>query len=202
CALPVVGRGGALDVELRGEWGFVERPAALGADVGQRCLVDLVDLLGAGRRAVGLGAVVLAGLAAGLLGLVSGLALGEGRGLPLAGTGGLIELPAEALVLGLQVTQASLKGVAAGTRDGVDTSIIPGPLTCSCARSRSVKVQPDLEALIKYSASRHSLGQPGARGEPAARTAQAVQLVLGYFGPDRRQFQDLMAKGVRILPDK
>jgi hypothetical protein len=76
--------------------------------------VDLVD--GGGWPPVGLGAVVLAGLAAGLLGLVSGLALGEGGGLALAGAGGLVELAAEALVLGLQVTQAPLKGLAAGTR--------------------------------------------------------------------------------------
>ena len=72
----------------------------------QRRLVNLVNLFGAGRLAVGLGAVVLAGLAARLLGLVGGLALGEGGGLALAGAGGLVELAAEALVLGLQVTEA------------------------------------------------------------------------------------------------
>jgi hypothetical protein len=53
--------------------------------------------------AVGLGAVVLARLAAGILGLGRRLALGEGGGLALAGAGHLIQL-AEALVLGLQVT--------------------------------------------------------------------------------------------------
>jgi hypothetical protein len=71
--------------------------------------VDLVDLIGAGRLAVGLGAVVLAGLAAGLLGLARRLALGEGGSLALAGTGRLIELAAEALVLGLQFADASLR---------------------------------------------------------------------------------------------
>ena len=85
--------------------------------------MDLVDLLGGGRLAVGLGAVVLAGLAAGLLGLLGGLPLGEGGGLALAGAGGLVELPAEALVLGLQVNEASLEGLAAGTRDGLHTSL-------------------------------------------------------------------------------
>ena len=73
--------------------------------------------------AMGLGAVVTAGLAAGLLGLADGMALGEGSGLALAGAGRLGELPAEALVLGLQVTQASLKGLAAGTGDGLHTTL-------------------------------------------------------------------------------
>ena len=74
--------------------------------------------------AVALGAVVFAGLAAGFLGLAHGLALGEGGGLALAGAGRLVELAAEALVLGLQVVEASLKGSAAGTGDGLHTSII------------------------------------------------------------------------------
>src|SRR5262245_61520196 len=104
--------------------GLIQGAAAVGANARQGCLVDLVDLLGAWRLAMGLGAVVLAGLAAGLLGLVSGLALGEGGGLALAGAGGLVELTAEALVLGLQVTEASLKGLASGTRDGLHTPII------------------------------------------------------------------------------
>jgi hypothetical protein len=52
---------------------------------------------------VGLGAIVLAGLAAGFLGLGRGPAFGEGGGLALAGTEGSVELTAEALVLGLQV---------------------------------------------------------------------------------------------------
>jgi hypothetical protein len=81
--------------------------------------VDLVNLFGVGRLAMGLGAVVLAGLTARLLGLVDGLSLGERGGLVLGGADSLIELAAESLVLGLQVTQASLKGLAAGTRDGL-----------------------------------------------------------------------------------
>jgi hypothetical protein len=50
--------------------------------------------------------------------VAGGLAPGEGGGLALAGAVRLIELAAESLVLGLQVTEASLKGLAAGTRDG------------------------------------------------------------------------------------
>jgi hypothetical protein len=86
-------------------------------------LVNLVDLFAAGRLAVGFGTVVFAGLAAGLLGQVGGLAFGEGGGLALAGAGRLVELAAEALVLGLQVAEASLKGLAAGTRDRLHTPL-------------------------------------------------------------------------------
>jgi hypothetical protein len=77
-----------------------------------------------GRLAMGLGAVVLARLAPGLLGLCSRLALGEGGGLALAGAGRRVELAAETLVLGLQATEASLKGLAAGTQDGLHTCMI------------------------------------------------------------------------------
>jgi hypothetical protein len=60
------------------------------------------------------------GIEARLLGLAGWLALGEGGGLALAGAGGLIGL-AEAVVPGLEVTEALLKGLAAGTRDGLHT---------------------------------------------------------------------------------
>jgi hypothetical protein len=112
-----------LDLELLGHMRFVKRSAAAGAEVGQGRLVDLIDLFGAGRLAVGFDAIVLAGLAAGLLGLVGGLALGEGGGLTLAGAGGLVELAAQALVLGLQVVEASLQGLAAGTGDRLHTTL-------------------------------------------------------------------------------
>jgi hypothetical protein len=122
--LAVDGLARDLDLILLGDVGLVEGAAAIGAGGGQVCLVNLVELFGVGRLTVGLGAVVLAGLASGLLGLVRGLALGEGGGLALAGTGRLVELAAEAVVLGLQVAKASLKGLAAGTRDGFHTPII------------------------------------------------------------------------------
>jgi hypothetical protein len=57
---------------------------------------------------VGLRAVVLAGLAAWFARIELGLALGEGSGLALAGAGRLVELAAQALVLGLEVVDASL----------------------------------------------------------------------------------------------
>jgi hypothetical protein len=84
--------------------------------------VNFIDLIGGGRSAVGLGAIVLAGLAAGLLGLAVGPALGEGSGLTLSGTGCLVKLAAEAFVLGLQVAEASLKCAAADASDGFHTS--------------------------------------------------------------------------------
>ena len=122
--LSVDGLARDLDLELLGDVRLVKWAGAVGAAVRQRRLVDLIDLVGGGWKAVGLGAVVLAGLASRLLGLVGGLALGEGGGLALAGAAGLVELAAEAFVLGLQVTEASLKGAAAGTGDGLHTSII------------------------------------------------------------------------------
>ena len=64
----------------------------------------------------------LPGLRPGFLGWLVGWPLAKG-GLALAGTGRLVELAAEALVLGLQVVEASLKGLAAGTRDGVHTPL-------------------------------------------------------------------------------
>jgi hypothetical protein len=72
---------------------------------------------------MGLGAVLLARLTARLLGLVGTLALGEGSGLAFAGTSRLVELAAETVVLGLEVTQPSLKGLAAGTGDGLHTPL-------------------------------------------------------------------------------
>jgi hypothetical protein len=148
--LPVDRLARDLDLELLGGVGLVERTDAVGAAVRQRCLVDLIDLFGAGRLAVGLGAVVLAGLAAGLLGLVGSLALGERGGLALAGAGRLVELAAKALVLGLQVAEASLKGLAAGTRDGVHTSIIGGASAATALPRLQSGDQLELDVLFKY----------------------------------------------------
>ena len=119
--LAVNGLARDLDLVLVVEVGLVEGAAAVGAGIGQGGFVDLVDPFR--RGAVGLGTVIGAGLAAGLLGLAGGLALGEGGRLALAGAGRLVELPAEALVLSLQVAEASLKGLAAGTRDGLHTRL-------------------------------------------------------------------------------
>src|SRR5262249_38278939 len=92
--LPVDGLAGDFHLELLGDVGLVEQATAVGAGTGQGGLVDLVDLLGAGAWAVGLGAVVLAGLAARRLGLAGGRSLGEGGGLALASAGRLVGLAA------------------------------------------------------------------------------------------------------------
>jgi hypothetical protein len=137
-----------LDLVLVGDVGFLDGPAAVGAGERQRCLVDFVD--GGGWLPMGLGAVSRTGLAAGLLGLVGRQALGEGGGLALAGAGRLVELAAEAVVLGLQVAKASLKGLAAGTRDGVHTRIIGVAQALAAQPRPRPRDQLELDALNKY----------------------------------------------------
>jgi hypothetical protein len=110
-----------LDLVLAGDVGFLDGPAAAGAGLRQRGLVDFVEV--GGWLPMGLGAVIRAGVAAGPLRLGLGRPFGEGGGLALAGAGRVLELAAEALVLDLQVTEAPLKGLAAGTRDGLHTSL-------------------------------------------------------------------------------
>src|SRR5262245_33902083 len=96
--LPVNGLARDLDLVLLSDVGLVERGAAIGTDLGQWWLVDLVDLFGGRWLAVGLGAIVLARLPSGLLGVRLGLALGKGFCLALAGTQGRVELTTEPLV--------------------------------------------------------------------------------------------------------
>jgi hypothetical protein len=90
-----------LHLKLLSDMGFVKWSAAVGAELWQRCLVNLIDLFGGRWLTVGLGAIVLARLAAWLARIELGLALGKGSGLALAGAGCLVELTAQALVLGL-----------------------------------------------------------------------------------------------------
>jgi hypothetical protein len=106
--LAVDGLARDLDLVLLGYMRLVERATAIGAVVWQRRIVDLVNLLGAGRLAVGLGAVVLTRLAARLAGVRLRLALGERPCLALAGTEGRVELTAKPLILGLQLVDSSL----------------------------------------------------------------------------------------------
>jgi hypothetical protein len=100
--------------------------------------------------AVGLGAVILARLAAGFAWVELGLALGEGAGLPLAGTEGFVELTAETLVLSCQVVNPTLKRVAVGTPQRFHTGIIRSDGTCCCIEGRWGIAQFQVEALIKY----------------------------------------------------
>jgi hypothetical protein len=97
-----------LDLELLSDVGFVKGTATLRAGIRQGCLVDLVDLIWAGRLAVSLGAIVLSRLAAWPTRIELGLAFGEGSGLAFAGAGSLVELTTQAFVLGFQVVDPSL----------------------------------------------------------------------------------------------
>jgi hypothetical protein len=139
-----------LHLELLSNVGFVEWAAAIGADIGQRCLVNLVNLFGSRGLAVGFGAVVFPRLAAWLARVGLGLALGEGSGLALAGAGYLVELTAEAFVLGLEVVNPSLKRLAVSTPNRFHTGIIHSIGTCSCTDGRWEIAQFEVEALIKY----------------------------------------------------
>jgi hypothetical protein len=112
-----------LNLELLGDASLVDRPAAIGANVWQGRLVGFIDLVRLRWLAVGFGAVIFAGPAPGSLGLPGGRSLGEGGGLALAGANNLVEVAAEPLVLGSQVTHTSLKGLASGTGDGLHTSL-------------------------------------------------------------------------------
>jgi hypothetical protein len=97
-----------LNLVLLSDVGFVKGTATFRAGIWQGCLVNLVDLIWAGRLAVCLGAIVLSRLAAWLTRIELGLAFGEGSGLTFAGAGSLVELTTEALVLGLKVVDPSL----------------------------------------------------------------------------------------------
>jgi hypothetical protein len=83
-----------LHLKWLGDVGFVEESATVGTAFRQLCLVNLVDLFGGGWLTVSFGAVILARLAAGFLGIGFGIALGKGSGLALAGTKGHVELAA------------------------------------------------------------------------------------------------------------
>jgi hypothetical protein len=63
---------------------------------------------------------------------------------------GLVELAAEASVLGLQVAEASLKGLVAGTRDGLHTTIIAEAGAAAALPRQRSKDQLELDALNKY----------------------------------------------------
>jgi hypothetical protein len=95
-----------------------------------------------------LGAVVWSWLASGFLGFWLGLALREGSSLALAGTGRLLKLTAEALDLGLQVVDPSLKRLAVGTSDRFHAGIIRSIGTCSCTERRWGIAQLQVGALI------------------------------------------------------
>jgi len=78
-----------LDLVLLVDMGLGHGTAAVGTGIGQRRLVGLIDVFR--RLAMGLDAVILAGLAAGLFGFGLGWSLGKRRGLALAGAALFVE---------------------------------------------------------------------------------------------------------------
>ena len=146
--------------------GFVKQAAAVRTDFGQRRLMHLVDLFGGRWLAVGLGAIVLARLAAGLAGVGLGRVLGEGPGLALTGAEGRVKLPTEPLVLGLQVVDPSLQGLAVGTPDRFHAGIIRSSQTCSCGGGGRGSVQLEPGALIKYRLGRCRTRPPNTHARP------------------------------------
>ncbi len=98
--LPVNRLARNLDLKLLGDGSFSERPAAVGAGIGQRGLVGFVDVLGRGRRPMGLGPIVVTRLAARLFRFALAFALGERGRLAFAGPLRFFEELAEPLVFG------------------------------------------------------------------------------------------------------
>jgi hypothetical protein len=90
-----------LDLVLMGDVGLHDRPAAAGAGLRQRRLVDFVDE--GGGLSVGLGAVTRARLATGPLRLGLRRPFGEGGGLPLAVALRLLQLASQAFDLGFEL---------------------------------------------------------------------------------------------------
>jgi hypothetical protein len=84
------GPAGNLDLELLINMVFVGLSATVGALLGQRHVDNLVGPL-FGKRAMGLGAVVVARLAARLLGILLRRSLGERSGLAFLGPRGLLQ---------------------------------------------------------------------------------------------------------------
>jgi hypothetical protein len=130
--------------------GFVEGATTIGTAFRQLRFVSLIDLFGAAWWAVSLSAIVLPRLASRLARIELGLALGEGSGLAFTGAARLVELTAEAFVLGLKVVDPSLEGLAVGAPNRLHTGIIRSSETCSCTGGRGGIAQLEERALIKY----------------------------------------------------
>jgi hypothetical protein len=95
-----------------------------------------------------------------------GLAFGEGSGLALGCAGRLVELAAEALVLGLQVVEASLKGFAARFTglSSVDPSFRAGRHTAGRFTSaRALNPRPPSRIFLTCPDKSYSRGFPAWR---------------------------------------
>jgi|SRR6516164_7375612 hypothetical protein len=134
---------GDLDLVLVIDVGFVDPAAAVGASVRQGRFVNFVDLFGWGREAMGLAAVVGAGLATRLLGFGLRWSLGKKCGLAFAGPLLLFEQAGQPLHLGLQFGDAALQRPAAGRGRFVHASMVARSQACSCAQREESDGQND-----------------------------------------------------------
>jgi hypothetical protein len=94
------------------------------AGVGQVGVVALRDLLGWRRRAVAVGTVSVARLAAGRFRVGPGRTLAERGGLPLAGAQGVVEPPGQLRDPGFEFGDSLEELPAAGTRRLVHATIV------------------------------------------------------------------------------
>jgi hypothetical protein len=110
------GPAGNVGLVLVVDVGLVEGATTAGADVGQRGFVGLVDAFGCGGLAMTVGAMLVAGLASGGLGLGLGWSFGERRRLAFAGTDGSFELLAEVVAGPLQSGEGAFELLDAGVQ--------------------------------------------------------------------------------------
>ena len=134
--LAVDRRAGNLGLELFGGSGFDERSMAVRAVVGEFRFEAFVNLVGRGRRAVAVGAVLFARFAAGRLRLGFGRTFAERRGLTLAGAERIAELPGEFGVLSLECGDAFGEFAASGARGFVHDPMLTARRGFSCASLR------------------------------------------------------------------
>ena len=123
---------GNLDLILVIDVGFVDGAATVGAALRQRRFEELIDVFG--RLAMGLGAVIVAGFAAGLFGLGLGRPFGEGGGLAFAGAVLLVELLLQLDDAGLQSGDAALELLTPQTDGSSHAFTIAERESVSCAK--------------------------------------------------------------------
>ena len=85
----------------------------------------------------------------------------------------------QALVLGLQVVEASLKGLAAGTQDGLHTLIIGEALTAAALPQPRSRNQLQLDALTRYtSRKRATLFSKPVLSEPVSEDSSSLVILV------------------------
>jgi hypothetical protein len=146
-----------LDLILLIDSGLVKRTATVGAGVGKRRLVDLVDLLG--RRPLRLATVIGSRLASRLLRLFLGLTLGKRSRLTFAGATLLVQEARETFDLSFQLSDASLQGLTSWTAADFHDGSVAGLAAHSCASLPEKTSAPSSEALNNYRALAAAFGR-------------------------------------------